>query len=152
MRFSLVLIALSGVVASASAMSTRAGIFKRQFPTCADSCLANADFGDCNESDDSCLCRNSAFVNSVTSCIQTSCTGSDIATADEDAQQLCLAVGVTLSASSASATATSPSSTSATSATSASASSGAAKTGAAMTHGVSAIAGLVAVGAVAFAL
>lgn len=52
----------------------------------------DADFDGCNSSDDTCLCNSSTFVNSVTSCIESSCSGNDLATAESDAQQLCLAV------------------------------------------------------------
>lgn len=101
------------------------------FPSvdCASSCLADADFDGCNSTDDTCLCKSSTFVNSVTSCIESSCSGNDLQTAEADAQQLCLAVvralsysarylglltylssqGVTLTASASGASSTSPS-------------------------------------------
>ncbi|EIW79793.1 hypothetical protein CONPUDRAFT_26321, partial [Coniophora puteana RWD-64-598 SS2] len=60
-------------------------------PACATNCLASADMGDCQEGDDTCLCNNQAFINSTTSCIQSTCTGQDLQTAEYDAQQLCLA-------------------------------------------------------------
>ncbi|TFY57793.1 hypothetical protein EVJ58_g6814 [Rhodofomes roseus] len=145
MRCALALTTLLSALATAQASY----ILRRQFPNCAESCLANANFGSCSSSDDTCLCNSSVFVNSVTSCIQSSCTGSDLTTAESDAQQLCLAVGVTLSASSAAASSTSPSSSASSAASSASVT-GAANS--ARSHGVNALAGLAAVGAVAFAL
>ncbi|TBU44112.1 hypothetical protein BD309DRAFT_836884, partial [Dichomitus squalens] len=60
-------------------------------PDCSQSCLANADFGSCDPLDDSCLCKSSSFVNSVTSCIEGACQGSDLTNAESAAQQLCLA-------------------------------------------------------------
>lgn len=112
MRFTFALLAFTGALATVSAVSTGSGLMKRQFPStfnmlpfvicrsqltalpldCAEPCLADADTGDCNSADDTCLCNDSAFVNSVTSCIASSCTGSDLATADSDASQLCAAV------------------------------------------------------------
>ncbi|KIJ64734.1 hypothetical protein HYDPIDRAFT_28101 [Hydnomerulius pinastri MD-312] len=94
MRFSVALVALTAAVSSASA----ALIARQSLPNCAAPCLANADFGGCAQDDDTCLCNNQAFISSTTSCIQSSCTGNDLATAESFAQQLCLAVGVTLSA------------------------------------------------------
>ncbi|GBE83495.1 hypothetical protein BKA93DRAFT_821791 [Sparassis latifolia] len=168
MRFA-ALLALSGAIASVSAGT----ILRRQFPSCATPCLANANFGSCNESDDTCLCNSSQFVDSVTTCIMSSCNGSDLTTAEQDAQQLCLAVGVTLTATpsgsatgSATPSATAPSSSSAASASSSAHSSSSASSSAsssssapsathssgALSHGVPALAALAAVGAVAFAL
>ncbi|KZT00727.1 uncharacterized protein LAESUDRAFT_665566 [Laetiporus sulphureus 93-53] len=100
MRFTAILVALSGAFVAANAV-----ILKRQsLPTCADTCLTNANLDGCNASDDSCLCNDKTFVDSVTSCIESACTGSDLTEAEEYAQQLCLAVGVTLTASSAAST------------------------------------------------
>ena len=59
---------------------------------CANDCLINADFGDCDPLDDSCLCHNQAFVSSVTVCIQRACSGDELASAESAAQQLCEAV------------------------------------------------------------
>ncbi|KZT64997.1 hypothetical protein DAEQUDRAFT_731978 [Daedalea quercina L-15889] len=139
--------ALTVVVLSAIATAQASYLLKRQFPSCASTCLEDADFDGCDESDDTCLCKSSVFVNSVTSCIESSCTGSDLTTAEEDAQQLCLAVGVTLTASVSGASATSASSTA-----SSSAASTTQTTSGARSNGVNALAGLAVVGAVAFAL
>jgi len=162
MRFTFALLAFTGALATVSAVSTGSGLFKRQFPNCADACLTNADTGACPSGDDTCLCNNAAFVNSVTSCISSSCTGSDLTTADADARQLCEAVGVTLTASAPASTASAstassassaaPSSTAPSSSASVSASPSATHSSGAMSHSVNALAGLVAVGAVAFAL
>ena len=54
---------------------------------CANDCLINADFGDCDPLDDSCLCHNQAFVSSVTVCIQRACSGDELASAESAAQQ-----------------------------------------------------------------
>ncbi|KAI0725952.1 hypothetical protein C8Q72DRAFT_561698 [Fomitopsis betulina] len=110
MRCTFALTALLSALATVQASY----LMRRQFPNCASSCLVDADFDGCNSSDDTCLCNSSTFVNSVTSCIESSCSGNDLATAESDAQQLCLAVGVTL-ATSASATGSSSASHSASS-------------------------------------
>ncbi|KAG1805482.1 uncharacterized protein BJ212DRAFT_1392088 [Suillus subaureus] len=103
MRFAVVVLALTFAVQSAfTALLTR-----QSLPNCAVPCLTNADFGNCSSTDDS-------FVNSTTSCIQASCTGSDLTNANAASQSLCAAVGVTLTASSATATATTSSNDTAT--------------------------------------
>ncbi|KAH9929087.1 cytochrome P450 [Epithele typhae] len=94
MRFFAVL----AFVAAASAVSMRAPLTRRQsFPAnvgadCSTACLTGADFGTCDPLDDGCLCNSSSFVNSVTTCIETACTGSDLENAEAAARQLCLAV------------------------------------------------------------
>ncbi|KAJ3764495.1 hypothetical protein EV361DRAFT_826413 [Lentinula raphanica] len=83
------------------ATSAWASLIARQtFPTCSQSCLANADLGSCNADDDTCLCNTPAFISSTATCIADSCTGNDLTEANAAAQDLCLAVGVTLTASS----------------------------------------------------
>ncbi|EPS96363.1 hypothetical protein FOMPIDRAFT_1032411 [Fomitopsis schrenkii] len=142
MRCTFALTALLSALATAQASY----LLKRQFPSCASSCLVNADFGNCNSTDDTCLCNSSTFVNSVTSCIESSCSGNDLETAEADAQQLCLAVGVTLTNSASATGSSSPSSTSS------SATATTTKTSGARANSMNALAGLAAVGAVAFAL
>ncbi|KAG2357901.1 hypothetical protein BDR07DRAFT_1222942, partial [Suillus spraguei] len=100
MRFAVVVLALS-VSSAFAALVTR-----QSMPNCAVPCLTNADFGNCSETDDSCLCHSQAFINSTTTCIQASCTGSDLSNAEAASQSLCAAVGVTLTTSSATASAT----------------------------------------------
>ncbi|KAG2040395.1 hypothetical protein BDR03DRAFT_948625 [Suillus americanus] len=112
MRFAVIVLALSFVVESAfTALITR-----QSLPNCAVPCLTNADFGNCSSTDDSCLCHSQAFINSTTSCIQASCTGSDLTNAEAASQSLCAAVGVTLTVSSDTATATTSSNDTATTA------------------------------------
>ncbi|KAI0705421.1 hypothetical protein C8Q76DRAFT_801186 [Earliella scabrosa] len=138
-------------VLALTAVASAAHLSKRQaaFPSCANDCLINADFGDCDPLDDSCLCHNQAFVSSVTVCIQRACSGDELASAESAAQQLCEAVGVTLTAtptgtgapvSSNTETAPAPSET------------GAGGDNGAVSHGVSALAALAAVGAAALVL
>ncbi|KAG2159469.1 uncharacterized protein EDB93DRAFT_1115887 [Suillus bovinus] len=105
MRFAVVVLPLSVAVSSAFA----ALLTRQSLPSCAVPCLTNADFGNCSETDDNCLCHSEAFINSTTSCIQTSCTGSDLTNAEAASQSLCAAVGVTLTSGVAAATSTSAS-------------------------------------------
>ncbi|KAH7926880.1 hypothetical protein BV22DRAFT_1111399 [Leucogyrophana mollusca] len=105
MRFTFALVALSAAVSTASA----AVVARQGLPNCAVPCLTDANFGGCAPDDDTCLCNNQTFIQSSTSCIQSSCTGSDLTNAESAAQQLCLAVGVTLSSTPAATGSTSPS-------------------------------------------
>ncbi|KAG1792029.1 uncharacterized protein HD556DRAFT_1382354 [Suillus plorans] len=113
MRFAVVVLTLSVAVSSAFA----ALITRQSLPNCAVPCLTDADFGNCSSTDDNCLCHSQAFINSTTTCIHASCTGSDLTNADAASQSLCAAVGVTLTAGSAAATATSSSNSTATATT-----------------------------------
>ncbi|KAG9310172.1 hypothetical protein JVU11DRAFT_9795 [Chiua virens] len=103
MRFAVPLSVLLAAVSSTLAALTA----RQSLPSCAVPCMENADTGSCAPVDDSCLCKNQQFINSTASCIASSCTGSDLQNADAYAQQLCLAVGVTLTESSATSTSTS---------------------------------------------
>ncbi|KAH7910722.1 hypothetical protein BJ138DRAFT_1152258 [Hygrophoropsis aurantiaca] len=100
MRFTFAFTALSAALSVVSA----ATFTPRQLPNCAAACLAEANYGGCNSDDDTCLCNSQVFIQSSTQCIQQTCTGSDLTTAESDAQQLCLAVGVTLTSSTPAAT------------------------------------------------
>ncbi|KIJ93339.1 hypothetical protein K443DRAFT_112214, partial [Laccaria amethystina LaAM-08-1] len=74
-------------------------LFSRQsIPACLSTCLANADLGGCVATDNACLCKSQVFVTGVATCVYQACTGADLTAAFNDAEQLCLAVGVTLSA------------------------------------------------------
>ncbi|TFK52837.1 hypothetical protein OE88DRAFT_1307759 [Heliocybe sulcata] len=158
MRCTFALVALSYVFAVASA--SRVALFARQsLPSCATSCLLNANTGSCSQNDDVCLCNSQAFISSTTTCIEQSCQGNDLTNAESAAQQLCAAVGVTLSAASATPSATAPASSgsgsSSASATTSAHDSSASQTGTtsgAMTHSVNMVAGLAAVGLAALAL
>ncbi|KAL7284696.1 hypothetical protein ACG7TL_002000 [Trametes sanguinea] len=155
MRFFAVL-ALAAALSTASA----AQIDRRQagYPSCALPCLANADFGSCDPTDDNCLCHSSGFINSVTSCVLTACSGNDLQQAESAAQQACASVGVTLTATpSGSQTSAAPSGTSPASSGSASSSTSAApsatsSTNAASSRSANALAALAVVGAAALVL
>ncbi|RDX45821.1 hypothetical protein OH76DRAFT_1420542 [Lentinus brumalis] len=154
-------------VLALAAVASAASLNRRQLPSCANSCLTGADFGSCDPLDDSCLCNSQAFVSSVTDCITGACQGNDLVTAESAAQQLCLAVGVTLTSTPAAPSSTgsgSPSSTTGAPAGSASVTAtstspaptssqtGGSGSNSAASHGVNALAALAAVGAVAFVL
>ncbi|SJL09212.1 uncharacterized protein ARMOST_12588 [Armillaria ostoyae] len=67
---------------------------------CALPCITNVDYGSCSPSDNACLCKSATYVNTTTTCIESSCTGSDLTTAIATAQALCAEVGVTFSSTS----------------------------------------------------
>ncbi|KAH9937762.1 uncharacterized protein BXZ73DRAFT_89218 [Epithele typhae] len=172
--------AVLAFVAAASAVSMRSPLTGRQsLPDCSVSCFTDADLGSCDITDNACLCKSSSYVSSVTSCIESACSGDDIQTAEASASAICLAVGVTLT-SPATSSGTSPTTSGtspvtsgtspvtsgtspATSGTSHSASgsttpsstspssSGTAKPNAASAHGVNVLAALAAVGVAACA-
>ncbi|OAX36897.1 hypothetical protein K503DRAFT_694271 [Rhizopogon vinicolor AM-OR11-026] len=98
MRFPIAILTLSAALSSAFASLTA----RQSLPNCAATCLADADYGTCASTDDTCLCNSPAFINSTTTCIQATCTGSDLTSAEEASQALCAAVGVTLTSSSSS--------------------------------------------------
>ncbi|KIJ16487.1 hypothetical protein PAXINDRAFT_168597 [Paxillus involutus ATCC 200175] len=148
MRFAVALFALTAVSSVSSAL-----IARQSLPNCAAPCLANANFDGCSPDDDTCLCHDQTFIDSTTSCIQSSCTGSDLAEAEAFAQSLCLAVGVTLTVASATSTASATAPASAkTSAASTSAAASPSSTGAASSNGVSVLAGAAAALALAAVL
>ncbi|KAH9854536.1 hypothetical protein C2E23DRAFT_858262 [Lenzites betulinus] len=143
------------ILALAAAVSA-ANLSRRQaaYPACSLPCLASADFGSCDPSDDNCLCHSAAFINSTTTCITSSCSGDDLKTAEAAAQSACLSVGVTLS-STPSASQTAPASSAATSASasaSSPASSASTTPNSAASRGANALVALAAVGAAAFVL
>ncbi|KAJ8596835.1 hypothetical protein M405DRAFT_928505 [Rhizopogon salebrosus TDB-379] len=120
MRFPVAVLVLSAAVSSVFA----ALVARQSLPNCAVPCITNADYGNCSSTDDTCLCHSQAFINSTTTCIQASCTGSDLTNAEAASQALCAAVGVTLTTapastgvSSATSTGTSKSASSASSST-----------------------------------
>ncbi|KAK7442062.1 hypothetical protein VKT23_016338 [Stygiomarasmius scandens] len=131
----------------------------RQIPNCAATCLASADLGDCQPTDNACLCNNQAFVSSTATCIAESCQGDELEQANAASRSLCAAVGVTLTSSVAVPTSTSPTSSSADSETSPSAapdSNSSSNTtssdnnnNGAISHGVNALASIVVIGVAA---
>ncbi|KAG9086065.1 hypothetical protein FRC06_003289 [Ceratobasidium sp. 370] len=143
MRASFALLALAAV-ASASSVS------KRQLPNCAMACIVKANTGTCDATDNTCLCKSDAFVQSTYQCIASTCSASDLQTAIDGARALCAAAGVTLTqsvpASTGAATATAPGAATSKPA-SASASPTATPNGAVGFAGVSGMAGAVAAAA-----
>ncbi|EAU83766.1 hypothetical protein CC1G_07501 [Coprinopsis cinerea okayama7 len=92
MRLSTVTLTVLAAVASVSASA----LYRRQYPSCANACLAAADFGNCEMTDNFCLCSSEPFVSSTTTCIQAACEGEDLETALFVSRELCERVGVTL--------------------------------------------------------
>ncbi|KAF5372590.1 hypothetical protein D9758_005163 [Tetrapyrgos nigripes] len=152
------LFALAAALFSGASAST---LRARQIPNCASVCIANADYDGCAPTDNVCLCHSQKFVSSTAECIAGACTGDDLEQANADSRQLCAAVGVTLTSSVPAPTATSPSSgsdsTSGTDSTSTDASSPTSapdssssstdnSNNGALSQGVNALAGVVAIG------
>ncbi|CAE6537725.1 unnamed protein product [Rhizoctonia solani] len=89
MRVSIVLAALAAVASASS-------IGKRQIPSCALTCMTSANTGSCSSTDNTCLCKSTAFVDSTYNCIASTCKGDDLTNAVAAARALCVAAGVTL--------------------------------------------------------
>ncbi|KAK0444253.1 uncharacterized protein EV420DRAFT_1574977 [Desarmillaria tabescens] len=96
MRFSLTVFSALFVTAWGSMLLGR----QTSLPDCALPCITNVDYGSCSPSDNACLCKSETYVNTTTTCIESSCTGSDLTTAIATAQALCAEVGVTFSSTS----------------------------------------------------
>jgi hypothetical protein len=71
-------------------------ILTQSVPTCALTCISNANLGGCVQTDNACLCKNQNFVVSTISCIESTCTGSDLENAIQFIQDICTSVGVSL--------------------------------------------------------
>ncbi|KAG9045801.1 hypothetical protein FS837_005630 [Tulasnella sp. UAMH 9824] len=63
-------------------------------PACAQGCVQNASLGNCQANDAACLCRDPTYVQNVTSCVGSKCTGQDLMTATIVGQASCRAAGV----------------------------------------------------------
>ena len=48
--------------------------------------------GDCSSTDNTCLCKNQYFIDSVTSCLQKTCSSDEVETANAGAQEICKSV------------------------------------------------------------
>ncbi|CAE6537789.1 hypothetical protein RSOLAG22IIIB_05964 [Rhizoctonia solani] len=138
MRVSVVLVALAAV-ASASTLS------RRQYPSCAMTCAQSADYDGCSPTNNTCMCKSQKFVDSMTSCLDKTCSGDDLAKSKEISNAICVAAGVTLpSSSTATATATgAAASTSASSSSSTSSNSAINLSGSPMVGALAAVAGVV---------
>ncbi|THU97529.1 hypothetical protein K435DRAFT_63627 [Dendrothele bispora CBS 962.96] len=116
MQFTIASVSTFFVVVAALFNGASASVLRaRQIPNCAAQCIASADYGNCQPTDNVCLCNNNAFVSSTASCIASSCQGDELQEANAASQALCAAVGVTLTSSVAAPTSTTPTSTSASS-------------------------------------
>jgi len=65
-------------------------------PACATNCVNNTPSTCTNKTDVNCLCHDDDFITKATQCILTTCQGNDVQASEQFAQQLCAAVGVTL--------------------------------------------------------
>ncbi|KAH7337450.1 hypothetical protein B0J17DRAFT_663026 [Rhizoctonia solani] len=101
------------IVAALAAVASATTLNRRQYPSCAMSCIQNANIGTCSPTDNTCMCKSQAFIESTAACVNKSCSGDDLDKANEISRALCLAAGVTLSET-ATPSATSPTTGSAT--------------------------------------
>jgi len=82
-----------------SAVSASFVIYPRQvpgYPACAQGCLANATSDQCQPGEVHCLCLDTKFINSTTTCFDSNCNGTDLVAADKAARDNCALAGVTL--------------------------------------------------------
>ncbi|KAI0301309.1 hypothetical protein BC826DRAFT_558394 [Russula brevipes] len=95
--FALFVLGLVSIVCASGGLSPRqvAG-----YPACAQSCLANAKSTKCLSGEVQCLCEDTDFINNTTACFLSSCSGSDLQTAEDTARKNCALAGVTLSSTS----------------------------------------------------
>ncbi|KAG9035013.1 hypothetical protein FS837_002069, partial [Tulasnella sp. UAMH 9824] len=70
-------------------------------PACAAACGNDISSTGCADSDAACLCQNTAFIESVDSCLKSSCTGQDLTTAETVGAAACRAFGVDISSAAA---------------------------------------------------
>ncbi|KAH7888235.1 hypothetical protein F5I97DRAFT_1829058 [Phlebopus sp. FC_14] len=133
MRFAPVLVALSTVLAPASASLS----MRQSVPSCVTTCLADASTGGCSSTDYTCLCQSQTFISSMISCAEATCSASDLQSAESLAETICLSVGVTVSIPTLTPTATSPTATS----SSTSSTTPTPSTGAATSNGINALTG-----------
>ncbi|KAG8988720.1 hypothetical protein FRB94_000435 [Tulasnella sp. JGI-2019a] len=94
MRFSTIFVAIvAASVASAASLH-----FKRQgaWPACTNGCFPTGPVGNCQLTDNACLCTSGTYVQSTNACFTNNCSGSDLATATGMAQSICQSNGVTM--------------------------------------------------------
>ena len=58
---------------------------------CLTSCISDANTDTCDPADTACLCNNQTFVNSITSCVQSTCDADSVQAAAQSASALCQA-------------------------------------------------------------
>ncbi|KAI0752863.1 hypothetical protein C8Q80DRAFT_480775 [Daedaleopsis nitida] len=82
---------------SAVASAASGSLIRRQsIPSCASECIVYANTGGCAPTDNACLCKDGAFIGSITTCIEHACSSANAEKAEEDIRALCAAVGVPL--------------------------------------------------------
>lgn len=86
------------VILSVVASAALAAAQLSAIPQCALTCaISSIGASGCSETDIKCICSASAFLTSITSCVQGSCTAAELAQTLKAAQGLCSSAGVTLS-------------------------------------------------------
>lgn len=66
-------------------------------PACASTCGNDVSTTGCTDTDGACLCKNTAYIQSVDSCFRGACTGTDLTNAEAVGEALCRAYGVDVS-------------------------------------------------------
>ncbi|KAL1679355.1 hypothetical protein EV122DRAFT_263867 [Schizophyllum commune] len=81
------------IAAVALAHGAFAALDRRQdtIPACLTSCISDANTDTCDPADTACLCNNQTFVNSITSCVQSTCDADSVQAAAQSASALCQA-------------------------------------------------------------
>ncbi|KAG8999387.1 hypothetical protein FRB93_013266 [Tulasnella sp. JGI-2019a] len=59
-------------------------------------CLTTVQFGNCQPTDNACLCTNANYVQNTNACFNDNCSGSDLDGAVSLARTICQSVGVTM--------------------------------------------------------
>ncbi|KAG9026268.1 hypothetical protein FS837_004671 [Tulasnella sp. UAMH 9824] len=73
------------------------------WPACAQPCVQNTPTNCEDRNNTACLCIDSSYYQTVTSCVQSSCTGQDLTNAETTGSALCRANGVIISSTAAAA-------------------------------------------------
>ncbi|KAG8950816.1 hypothetical protein FRC04_007048, partial [Tulasnella sp. 424] len=90
---------LAAAEAAGEAYCKAAGVdLTNPLPACATPCFSQAPTtGSCASTDDACLCKDTSYVQSVSTCVHSACTGQDLTTAELVGSALCRANGVDIS-------------------------------------------------------
>ncbi|KAJ9347460.1 hypothetical protein DTO027B9_9194 [Paecilomyces variotii] len=91
MRFSAVLVALSGLLCTVVAQSQDLSAL----PDCAKNCALGSIPKSCSVIDVKCICTTGSFIDSISCCIKDACSPSDQEATLKFAKQICGSAGVT---------------------------------------------------------
>ncbi|KAL5497798.1 hypothetical protein ACEPAH_2729 [Sanghuangporus vaninii] len=94
-------LSLSFVLSGIAISSAFASLLSRQDEpgtACVSTCIANADLDGCSATDNVCLCKSQAFIDSIETCFDRECEAQDLENARVFVEATCEAVGVTIPA------------------------------------------------------